>query len=400
MRTLRTLAVAAMTASLLLIPSSTAAQTGATAEEGSVPLARQPDGHLPLEGTPWRLEGYHYRDREAEPGPEVASFIRFDASSFEGSGGCSRVRGRYGLVGPALKINLEQLGTRPCAEQLALVQQAVESGLKRATAYELVPGAAPVDDKLLIRAASGEELLRYGLDDLALLDGAEWLLESYTVGGDVVAASGEQPAVLSFRPDKEAYYKRLQTGRLFGSSGCNGIVAAFFRHADVLSFAELERTDAPCTTELAAQEAAMTAVLEATAIGLDLPYDRLILTSMDSGERLELTSQASLEGSTWLLQSPAFGATGSRITLRLANGLVSGEGPCGSYSGAYATDGVFVTFRNLQGARDQTCPELRQEKALLDDLRAAAILQRTSDQLRLLDARAVKTLVFTRPSAP
>ncbi len=69
-----------------------------------------------------------------------------------------------------------------------------------------------------------------------------------------MAASDEQPAVLSFRPSDEASYKRRQSGPLSGSTGCNGIVAKFFRQADVLSLSELERTDAPCTAELAAQE--------------------------------------------------------------------------------------------------------------------------------------------------
>ncbi len=43
----------------------------------------------------------------------------------------------------------------------------------------------------------------------------------------------------------------------------------------------------------------MTAVLDASAIRLDLPYDRLVLTSEDSGERLEFSSQVPLEGATW-----------------------------------------------------------------------------------------------------
>jgi len=400
MRTLRTLAAVTMTASLLAIPAMANAQSEPTIGDPSAPLARQPDGRLPLEGTPWRLEGYHHRDRDAEPGPEVAAFLRLDTSFFEGSGGCSRVRGQYGIVGPALKINLKQLKGRDCTEQLSLVQQAVESGLKKAAGYEILAGATPAEDKLVIRSADGEELLRYGLDDLALLDGAEWLLTSFTSEGESIASSESQPAVLSFRPDEDVYYKRRQSGPLSGSTGCNGIVAQFYRQADVLSFSELERTDAPCTAELTAQEEAMTAVLDATAIRLELPYDRLVLTSVDSGERLEFVSQSPLEGSTWLLQSPALLPADSRVTLRLEDGSVSGEGPCGAYTGEYAADGAFVTFRNLQGARDESCPTLRDEKALLDGLRGAVTLKRTPDQLRLLDARAVKTLIFTQPAAP
>jgi heat shock protein HslJ len=385
---------------LSAMPAMTVAQSDASAAQSPLPLARQPGGTLPLEGTPWRQEGYLDRGRSAVPGPEVGAFLRFEASSVEGSGGCSKIRGRYGTVGAALKIELRQLEDRACAEQSALVQQAVETGLSKAAAYVIEPGPTPAEDKLVMRSPDGDELLRYGLDDLALLEGAEWRLESYTRSGAVTAASDEQPAVLSFRPDESSYYKRRQSGPLSGSTGCNGVIAQFYRSGDVLSFSELERTDAPCTPELAVQEEAMTALLDATSVQLDLPYDRLILTSADSGERLELVSQARLEGSTWLLQPPAGIEADARVTLRLEDGSVSGEGPCGAYTGEYAADGAFITFRNLQGARDQSCSALRQEKLLLEGLRATVSHRRTPDELRLLDARAVDTLSFAQPSAP
>ncbi len=401
MRAIRPLAAVALTASLLAIPALASAQSEPAAADPAAPLARQPDGHLPFEGTPWRLESYSHRGRVATPGPEVAAFLSFHSSFLEGSGGCSKVRGRYGTVGSALKIHLKQLPERTCAENVAIVQQAVESGLKKAASHEVVPGATAAEGKLVIRSAGGDELLRYGLDDLALLDGAEWRLRSYTVAGQTMNASTEQPAVLSFRPSTDSYYKRRQSGPLSGSTGCNGIVAEFYRHADVLSFSELERTDAPCTAELVAQEGAMTTVLDATSIRLDLPYDRLVLTSSDSGEELEFVSQAPLERSTWLMQWNDQGLrSDARVTLRLEDGKASGEGPCGPYTASYATDGVFVTFRDLQGAGDETCSELKVEGALLGGLRRAVTLERTTDQLRLLDARAVRTLTFSRPFGP
>ncbi len=135
--------------------------------------------------------------------------------------------------------------------------------------------------------------------------------------------------------------------------------------------------------------------------GSSLPYDRLTLTSADDGERLELVSQVPLEGSTWTLEwSPERVPDGARVTLRMEDGAATGEGPCGPYTAEYATDGVFITFRDAQGARDDTCAALRAEKALLDGLRTAVTVERREDQLRLVDARAVKTLVFRPPFAP
>jgi len=391
----------AVTISLLATPALTLAQDDGSVAEGPYALARQPDGRLPLVGTPWRLEAYHHKDRDAGPGPEVAAFITLGASSFDGSDGCSKVRGRYGVAGPAIAFDLRRLKSKSCAEQTSLVQQAVEHGLKKAASYEIVPGVDPDDDKLVFRSASGEELLRYGLDDVADLEMADWRLASYTVEGEEVAASTEQPAVLSFRPQEDLHYKRRQSGPLSGSTGCNGIVAEFYRYSDVLSFSELGRTDAPCTPQLAAQEGAMTAVLDATAISLGLPYDRLVLTSADTGERLELVSQTPLEGTTWLVDVRLQRADPNlRPSLRMADGAASGEGPCGPYSASYVTDGWFVTYRNVQGARDAECVELKAEKILLDGLRDAVRIDREQNTVTLRDVSGAKTLRFKAPSAP
>jgi heat shock protein HslJ len=402
MRALRTLAAVALAASLLATPALALAQSGADPDGASLPLARQPDGRLPLQGTPWRLQAYRNGEREAVPGPEVAAFIEFGPRFYEGSGGCSKVTGSYGVNGAALSLRPKQRADRSCAENLAIVQQAVESGLKKAAAFEVEAGASGMDDELVIYSITGAEVLRYGLDDLALLDGAEWRLESYTTDGQAVEASDEMPALLSFRPDSEAASKRRQSGPLVGSTGCNGIVAEFFRHADVISFSQLGLTDAPCTDELASQEAAMTRVLDATAIRIDLPADRLVMTSADTEERLEFLSQTPLEGTTWWLQrTAAEGATrDQRITLRLEDGLASGEGPCGPYSASYVTDGAFITFSDARGARDEGCSELRTEQALIAGLRRSVAIERGLGQLSLRDASGGVTLSFGRPFAP
>jgi heat shock protein HslJ len=401
MRALRTLALMVMTISLLATPALTLAQSDGSVSDGAYALARQPNGQLPLEGTSWRLEGYQHRDRDGVPGPESAAYIALGASSFDGSGGCSRVRGRYGVAGRAITFVPRRLKGRSCAENLTLVQMAVENGLNKAASYEIVPGDVPGDDKLLFRSAGGDEILRYGLDDISSLEMADWVLSSYTVGGEEVAASTGQLAVLSFQPQANAVYKRRQSGPLTASTGCNGIVSVFYRHADVLSFSPLERTDAPCTPELAEQEEAMAAVLDATSIILDLPYDRLVLTSSDTGERLELVSQTPLESTTWLVDVDLDRANPNlRPSLRMADGAAVGEGPCGPYTASYVSDGWFITYRNVQGARDDECAELKAEKVMLDGLRDAVRVDREGNRITLRDAGGSKTLQARAPTAP
>ena len=189
MRVLRTLAAAGLAVALLAIPVLTAAQS--VPEAGALPLARQPDGHLPLAGTPWRLLAYQDDGGDATPGPEVAAFITFGPRSYAGSGGCSKVEGTYGVTGAALSLDPRPLKGRDCAENLSSVQRAVESGLKRAAAYAIEPGPTGLDDELVIYSVTGTEVLRYGLDDLTPLDSTEWRLESYTREGQTIEASRE-----------------------------------------------------------------------------------------------------------------------------------------------------------------------------------------------------------------
>lgn len=397
-RRLRGLLVLALGASLLAGPPPALGQPD---DSVSLPLGRAPEGRLPLVGTPWRLEGYRHRDSERVPGPEVAAWMTLGADGLRASGGCTLFRGRYGRTGAAIDIRLRGLKRNDCAEQTTMVQLAMVDGLRQASSFEIIGGSEYTDDKLVLRDADGVELLRFGLDDVGALEMADWRLSSYTAEGRTILAAGEPQAVVSFRPDRASAARRSASGQLTGSTGCNGVVAEFSRSADVLSVGQLDRTDAPCTPELAAQEAAMVRVLEASSQMLSLPPDRLVLTSSDTGERLDFVSQRPLEGSTWLLAGgPGIGDPGGEVTLRLSDGVAVGEGPCGAYRGRYATDGVFVTFAGLEGAADDTCDERKSERALLDGLRRAVRLDRDQPGLRLLSAFDEPTLRFSSPAGP
>ena len=146
----------------------------------------------------------------------------------------------------------------------------------------------------------------------------------------------------------------------------------------------------------------MVAVLAATAIRLELPADRLVLTSADSAERLEFVSQTPLEGTTWWLRSSAGTGDidGQRIILRLEDGVAGGEGPCGPYRARYLTDGVFITFSDVTGAQDDGCAELRTERALVSGLRHTVRAVKGAGILTFVDALGRTTLEFGRPFAP
>jgi hypothetical protein len=86
--------------------------------------------------------------------------------------------------------------------------------------------------------------------------------------------------------------------------------------------------------------------------------------------------------------------------MRLDDGVVSGEGPCGPYSGTYRTDGVFVAFADLQGSGDEDCPRRARQRELFSALERAVLLERDQPALAMLDARGELVARFKRPGAP
>jgi len=371
-------------------------QPAASTDANAVPLALAGSGLMPLEGTTWRLAGYGGGLRE--PGPEVASWLTLRAGRMTGSGGCTPLRGRYARIGAAIAIQLQRPPRTTCAARSVAVQRAMLAALQRAASAEVVEEGGA--HRLVIRDADGEEMLRFEPDDLAPLEGAEWRLAAYVRDGEALPADPDQAAVLALRPERASAAQRRSSGEAIGSSGCNGFVASYARSGDVLRIDGLEATDAPCPEVLAAQESAVLGVLESDPLRLDLPADRLTLTATESGDRLEYVASVPLEDTTWQLERAArAGRPSQPVTLRLADGVISGQGPCGPYGGTYASDGRFITLRDLEPSGRAGCPRADVERALLADLAAAVLVERSRPGLRLLDARGRVVARFSTAAA-
>jgi heat shock protein HslJ len=395
MRQSRTILVVVLSAALLGLASAAAAQT-----PGETPAALQPGGESPLQGTQWRLEAYRYQDQERRVGPEVAAWIQLRAGRLTGSGGCTKLRGTYSVVGAAVGIELGKVRKPDCGEQATLAQLAMVAGLSDARIARLLSGATSADTRLSILDDSGVEVLQFVVDEPGVLAPDRWRLVAYSVDGQRRGADPGQPAELSFQPRDGNVSQRRSSGDVVGSTGCNGLVGAYFRQADVLSFGELERTDAPCEDPVAAQEEALLSVLQATSIRLRSQRDGLVLASGDTSTELEFVSAYPLEGGTWLLTKLGSGrAIPGTVTLRLDSGLVSGEGPCGAYSGRYATDGTFISFSDLKGSEPGECSARRVERDMLDALSRSVIVERGGSALRLLDTAGALALRLGRPAA-
>jgi heat shock protein HslJ len=347
-------------------------------------LAPGADDRRPLEGTSWRLVSYRRRGDAREPTPRVVAWLTMRGGRLSGSSGCSSLAGRYGLMGEAIDVTL-QAPRVGCSGSANAVQRAMRAALLRAASAQVVAEAGA--DQLVIRDAQGREDLRFEPDDVGALEGTEWRLGAYVTGGQRVAADATQPAVLTFRPKQRSDAQRTSAGSLVGSTGCNGIVGRYTRAGDALAVPRLQVAEAPCSEALAAQQAVMLGVLQGDAVVLDLPADRLVLTDSSSGDSLDLVSTTPLEGTTWQLSRlPGAGVRGGPVTLRLEGSALSGEGPCGAYSGAYATDGLFLTVRELRAGEAEACRRKGLEARLLAALRRAVLVERERNGIALLDA--------------
>jgi heat shock protein HslJ len=399
MRVPRTLVAVAVFAAMLTSPTLTVAQAQVPARAAE-PAALAPDGVLPLEGTPWRLTRYRWKGSERTPGPEVAAAMTLTAGRLRASGGCTAFEGTYGTVGSAITFDPDKLQQDDCAEQTTVVQLGMVEGLRKARSYRLQAGAA--GDELILRSAAGIDVLRFGLDDIGRLAPADWHLQAFTIDGERQEVDPVAGPSLVFLPERRANEaRRRSSGTALSSTGCNGFRAEYFARANVLSFLELEATDAPCPGPLLAQQEAVLSVFEATAIDVALPADRLILTSADSGDKLEYRSRPALEGATWILAPPqASPGVDEIVTIRLEDGVATGYGPCGPYSAAYATDGLFITFSDVAGAKEAACARPADERKLLAALRKAVRVDRDPGRNRSLprlvlqDARGQRVAAF------
>jgi heat shock protein HslJ len=304
-------------------------------------------------------------------------------------------------MGGAIEIALRGIKENDCAEQTMMVQLSMVDGLRKAASFEIASGPAALDDELVLRDVNGVELLRFEVDDLSALEVGEWQLESYSVAGEETLADADQPAVLHFRAKRSNDARRQSTGKATGSSGCNGFKADYYRYADAISFGPIDRTEAPCTPAVTAQEEAMLSVLDATSSWLALEPNLLRVSSAEADDSLTFVSSRPLEGSTWLVaRIPGVTGLGGEVTLRLEDGTATGQGPCGPYAAAYVSDGLFITFREVVGPADEACAAVAAERAWFAALRQTVRLDQDQPQLRLVDARGDVTARLKAPSGP
>jgi heat shock protein HslJ len=199
------------------------------------------------------------------------------------------------------------------------------------------------------------------------LQDASWRLVSLTGQGPEAIAALPRPVVV-----------RFTNGNVSGFSGCNNLVGSYTVAEGTLRLGAMAGTQMACAPrEMAFERAFRAAFTGSTEYAVS--GDRLTVTT-GTGTVLSFRAElAELRGVTWQVNGYNNGrqavvslVAGSRITMRFANGVVSGDTGCGSFRATYSTtrDRVTIGQPDTTGAPCSTEVSV-QAQAFLAALRSA-----------------------------
>ncbi|MCL4267484.1 MAG: META domain-containing protein [Anaerolineae bacterium] len=383
------------------VPEATTPADTGTAVETVEEVVEEPDTAVsddPLSGTLWSLVSLQNTAGETVdvlPGSEVT--IEFQDGGYGGNAGCNRYFGSYQIDGSNLSLGVAGSTEMFCMpEELTNQEGSFLAALGLVSQFEQDGGQLTLADK------DGNVVLTFTAKQPATLTDMTWLGISYNNGRDaVVSALAEAQITAVFAAD----------GTLSGSTGCNNYTTSYTTDGNNITISEqIATTRRACDQPRAEQEAAYLAALP-QATTYSISGDRLELRAADGALLADYVAQppTSLSDNTWLVTSYNSGgqATVSVISeMRLtavfaADGTVSGNGGCNSFSGTYTTDGRNITISPLVSTM-MACQEdvMQQETAYLAALQSAATYQLMGDTLELFTAEGARAVTFVAEAAP
>lgn len=141
------------------------------------------------------------------------------------------------------------------------------------------------------------------------------------------------------------------------------------------------------------------------ADGSSLRYKLIEVVSKTATASIEETTTMEnfeLNGTSWTLSSVNIDGTmvapiaGSQPTLEFKDGQLGGRGSCNNFFGGFTVEGERLTVGKL-GSTLMACPEelMRQERAYMQALQAAATHRVAGNELHILNAAGETVLTFT-----
>lgn len=362
-----------------------------------------------LEGISWRLAEMPGETRTddagaLEPvGPEVWARLTLRGGEARGTSGCNAFGARYRLLEAVLLFEGIETTEQACAADVMVVERGLYSGLGQTRAYQIEPGEAAWQQVLTLLDDGGRPLLRFRRDDAAGPADGPWRLSTYQWQGRSRYALAGIDALVSFDPHESDAVTGTASGSLTGTTGCNSFSGTWESVGNALTVGPLATTRMGCLGDIGDQERAVLGVLGQAPLELAFPPGSMLMTTADGAAALTWTTLAALEGRAWVLASLRGEPVDARvvITLLLADGMVSGEVPCGRYSGSYdlGADGLVLAGR----ARDRRpCqrPARQAQRAFLAALREVTGYAVRGSTLTVFDGTGQEVARLVLPGGP
>ncbi|WP_292729529.1 META domain-containing protein [Methanoculleus sp.] len=353
-------------------------------------------------GTSWTLASLAGEDGALIPvldGTTVT--VAFDTDgNVGGSAGCNHYSADYTVDSASLSIGPAVRTEMYCSEPPGIMKQEDRylALLANVTSYRVEGG-----ERLVLVDREGADLLVFEevvrTPDLPFV-GTDWVLESYSTGGDAVSSPVNGTKITA----------NFDDGNVTGNAGCNHYGGEYSLDGANLSISSLYSTLMYCETPGVMEQEGRFMSHLANVSSYRVESDRLVLTD-ETGTDLLFFVQAPavppapLAGTEWTLESYSQdGETvsslivGTTVTATFSpEGKVTGSAGCNAYGAGYLLDGAKITIEPpISTKMNCNDPEgvMGQENTYLNLLPSVSSYRVEGNHLVLSDATGADLLFF------
>jgi heat shock protein HslJ len=348
-----------------------------------------PSAPAGLPGTAWNVISYNNGKQAVVSvlnGTEISLKFGTD-NQLSGNSGCNTYSGGYQVSGNSLKVGPLASTQMACETPAGLMDQEQQylAALQNSATYEIA------GDILTIRDADGAMQVVAKAHTPSGLPGTSWTVMMYNNGREaVVGLIAESQISLNFGAG----------GQVSGNSGCNTYSGGYEVNGDQLKVGPLASTMMACDKPAGVmeQEQQYLAALQKAAT-YEIAGDTLTIRDASGATQVmaKVSTPAGLPGTSWTVMMYNNGREAvvgliaeSQISLNFgADGQVSGNSGCNTYSGGYEVTGNTLKVGPLASTRmfcEKPAGVMEQEQQYLAALQKAAIYEIAGDTLTIRDA--------------
>lgn len=351
-----------------------------------------------LDGTAWILTDYSADGAVIAVPEEITVTGAFANGEFSGQA-CNNYSVAYTANGSSLTFGMVISTMMFCEGPLGEIESALFASFENVTNYTIEEGILKFLDD------NGNLLAAFRDDDstaadpahdqvITVLSGTNWQVTGYLSDGALVAPDASVTATLDFGDDG-AYSGQV----------CNGYRGVYTVDGNVIAFGPAVMTMMACVGPVGEFEPVFHSLLE-TATTFEMVGDELSLINNAGEVVLQFAAYAppTLEGTLWAAVGINNGrggvqslAEGTAATATFADGTVSGNSGCNTFTAAYTLDGANLTIGPAASTMMMCAdPEglMEQETNFLNGLANVATWEIHNGVLTLRDADGATQITF------